>query len=581
LSTSMPIDPLFTPKLQVYFVLLYNIHTTLNHSYMIYAKKLLMENIVRGVLRYCLFLCAIYGVFPFLDKGNSADHVFADDFIPGEGWEIETEKEDLANIILDIAMESYPGIDKTRYLEQLEEITETIKASVGNDKTPEHMISTINTILFHALRFQYVQTGNLEHVLLNKVLDNKSGNCVGLSLLYLCIAQKLQLPIYGVSVPEHMFVRYSEGNHTRNIETGYNGLAMPDRYYMNIPGKSISQKSIKNGYYLKNLTIDEVLSSIYLNRSLIQKEYGNIKDALIDVNKAVELRDNDAVAFCNRGVLHEKLGNNEQAIADYNRAIDLNPDYAPAYYNRGSYYANMEKIDNAIMDYNRAILLDPNSKLAHYNRGMAFYFVGKVELAIQDLSTVIAFDPEYAPAYATRGLAYAESNEPEKALKDFNKALELDPGNVDVYMKRSILHADAMRYDEAIRDITAFIQSAPENVFAYYIRAKAYRGSARYRESLEDFNKMIELKPGLAGAYYERALVKKLLGMPSDALADLNVSIELFPYNPLAYLHRANTYRELELKEKALKDYLIYLKLNPDAPDADEVKKDIESIQSH
>lgn len=468
-----------------------------------------MEHSVKKALLLCFLLCAIYEGFFFTDKGNVAFHVSADDHIPNHVWEIEPEKKGIASIILDIASESCQGIDKTHYLQQLDEICESIKTSVGKNKTPEYIISTINAILFDTFGFKYTQKGDIEYIFLNKVLDNKIGNCVGLSLLYLCIAENLQLPVYGVSVPEHMFVRYDDGSYKINIETGYNGLSIPDRYYINVPGKAISEKSIVNGYYLKNLTVDEVLASVYLNRSLVQKQKGNLKDALHDVNKAMALRDTDAVAFCDRGVLHEKLGNNELAIADYNRAVDLNPDYASTYYNRGSYHAKMENIDTAIMDYNKAISLDPGSKLAYYNRGIAFYLIGQIESTIHDLSMVITFDPAYAPAYAARGLAYAESNEPEKALNDFNKALELDPGNVDIYMKRSILHADAMRYEEAIQDITTFIESVPENAFAYYIRAKAYRGSGRFRESLEDFNKMIALKPMLAGVYYERALVKK------------------------------------------------------------------------
>ena len=509
-----------------------------------------------------------------------SSQVLADDLSQNSAWEINATDTSLARTALKIAKESYPTIDIEQYLKKLENIIENIRTSLRDETEPEQIIKTMNTVLFNELQFKYVQTGSLEYISLNKVLDSKVGNCVGLSILYLCIAEGLHFPIYGVSVPEHIFVRYDDGDFRRNIETGYEGMFTPDSYYINMHGKRISQASVKNGYYLKNLTVSEVIADIYLNRSIIQKEKGNIEAALKDVNYAIELHGNDAVAYCNRGVIYEKMKNTERAISDYNKAVELNPDYAPAYYNRGSLYATIEVIDKAIMDYSKALSLDPGSILSYYNRSIAFKMVGRTDLTIEDLSKAISLDPKFAAAYASRGLTYAESGEPEKALEDFNKALELDPGNTEIYMKRGILHADAQRFDDAIKDATTFIEFSPNNAFAYYIRAKAYRGKGNMQKCIEDYNKMIELSPRLAGVYYERGQIKNQLERTDEALEDFNTSIELFPYNPLAYLHRGNTFKRLGRNENALKDYLTYLKLNPNAPDAGEIKREIEDMQN-
>ncbi|MFN3532474.1 MAG: tetratricopeptide repeat protein [Candidatus Brocadia sp.] len=521
----------------------------------------------------CCFKCFFIGLLP-----TSFD-LLAEDLRPNPVWEINTQETGLARTALQIAQESYPEIDIEEYLKKLDNIVKNIKTSLRDETEPEQVIKTINIVLFNELQFKYVQTGELEYISLNKVLDTKIGNCVGLSILYLSIAERLNVPVYGVSVPEHIFVRYDDGDFRKNIETGYEGMATPDSYYVHMPGKRISQTSIRNGYYLKNLSTNEVIANIYLNRSIIQKEKGNINAALKDINHAIQLHGKDAVAYCNRGVIYEKMKDIDLAIKDYNMAIALNPDYAPAYYNRGSLYASIEVIDKAIMDYSKVLSLDPNSTLSYYNRGIAFKMVGRTDLTIEDMSNAISLNPKFAAAYAQRGLAYAESGEPEKALEDFNKALELDPNNAEIYMKRGILHADAQRFDEAIEDITTFMQFTPNNAFAYYIRAKARRGKGDIENSLKDYDKVIELSPRLAGVYFERGQIKNQLERPEDALADFNTSIELFPYNPFAYLHRGNTFKKLGKNENALKDYMTYLKLNPNAPDAEEVKKEIEDMQ--
>ncbi|MBI2472651.1 MAG: tetratricopeptide repeat protein [Planctomycetes bacterium] len=536
---------------------------------------------VRKILSFICVICAICGFNCFFIGTRATSlYLFADELRPSPAWEVSTEDARLASTALKIAKESYPEIDIEHYLKKLENIIENIRTSLRDETEPEQIIKTINVVLFNELQFKYVQTGELEHISLNKVLDTKIGNCVGLSILYLSIAEGLHLPIYGVSVPEHIFVRYDDGDFRRNIEAGYEGIFTPDSYYINMHGKRISQKSIRNGCYLKNLSMSEVVADIYLNRSIIHKEKGNIEAALKDVNHAIELHGNDAVAYCNRGVIYEKMKDSERAISDYNKAIELNPDYAPAYYNRGSLYAAIEAIDKAIMDYSKALSLDPGSILSYYNRSIAFKMIGRPDLTIEDLSKAISLAPKFAAAYASRGLTYAESGEPEKALEDFNKALELNPNNTEIYMKRSVLHADAQRFDDAIKDITTFIEFSPGNAFAYYIRAKAYRGKGDTQKCMEDYNKVVELSPRLAGVYYERGQIKNQLEMTDEALADFNTSIELFPYNPLAYLHRGSTFKKLGKNEQALKDYLTYLKLNPDAPDAEEIKKEIEDMQN-
>lgn len=540
-----------------------------------WLRVLAMRYLVKKILYIVFIMCGCQ--FLLIGDHSTLLYLLADERYPMPVWEENAHEPGLAEIALTIAKESYPEIDTGFYLKKLNEIIANVQTSLRGETEPEQIIKTVNGVLFNELQFKYVQTGDLEYISLNRVLDTGIGNCVGLSILYLCIAEGLQLPIYGVSVPEHLFVRYDDGDFRRNIETGYNGMATPDSYYVNMPGKHISQVSIKKGSYLKNLFRSEVVADIYLNRSIIQKEKGNVELALKDMNYAIKLHENNAEAFCNRGVIYEKMKDIERAIDDYDKAIALNTDYAPAYYNRGSAFAARENLDKAIMDYSKAISLDSASTLSYYNRGVAFTLIGRTDLAIADLSKAISLDARFAAAYAHRGLAYAESGEPEKSLSDFNKALELDPKNTEWYMKRGLLHADAQRFDEAIQDMSTVITSTPNNAFAYYIRAKSYRGKGDALKSLEDYNKVLELSPRLAGVYYERGQIKNQLGMTEEALIDFNTSLEYFPYNPLAYLHRGNTFQTLGRYEDAQKDYLTYLKLNPKASDSEESMRETDA----
>src|SRR5205823_13318274 len=58
--------------------------------------------------------------------------------------------------------------------------------------------------------------------LLPSVLGARRGSCLGLGALYLIVAERIGLPLDGVRVPGHFFVR-TRGSSPRNIELLHRG----------------------------------------------------------------------------------------------------------------------------------------------------------------------------------------------------------------------------------------------------------------------------------------------------------------------------------------------------------------------
>jgi tetratricopeptide (TPR) repeat protein len=86
---------------------------------------------------------------------------------------------------------------------------------------------------------------------------------------------------------------------------------------------------------------------------------GQIDKAIIDYNKAIEMKPGVADIHNLRGNAYYKNGQVNKAIADYSRAIEINPGHATAYYNRGSAYNIARKIEMASDDYKKALELNP------------------------------------------------------------------------------------------------------------------------------------------------------------------------------------------------------------------------------
>jgi tetratricopeptide (TPR) repeat protein len=492
---------------------------------------------------------------------------------------IVDEYVDIAEVSLLLAKEEYSEIKIKDYIECVDWYARMIKARIAEGEEPKSIINTINEFLFDELGFTYVPTGNLEDLFLNKVIDQRKGNCIGLSILYLSIAERLGLPLSGVNVPEHIFVRYDDGEQKINIETGHKGMSLSDSFYVSHSIERFDEKSVEHGCYLQNLNTKEVVSNILLNRSKIRRENGDHKGALGDCKKSILLNPKNPGAYCNRGVVYEKMGLISEAIKDYSMAISLNRKYASAYYNRGSIYGVAGRYGKAVEDFNEAITINPRFTLSYLNRAIAFKKMGKIDKAILDYDKIIEIDPDYAQAYCNRGVAFAETGRIDEAMNDLNKAIELDPCLSDAYFSRAIFYADNNKLKEAIEDFGKCISLTPDKVFTYYLRGKMYKEIGELEKAIQDFSKAIIFRPSMAGMYIDRGVLLLQTGRIDEAITDFDKSLELFPGNPVAFRYRGESFKEKGEYEKAIEDLEMFLKIAPDTPNANIIRNEIEELK--
>ncbi len=491
----------------------------------------------------------------------------------------DNESINIAEVSLLIAKEEYSEIKIADYIECVEWYARLLRARISEVDGPKSIVKIINEFLFDELDFNYVQTGNLEDLYLNKVIDRRKGNCVGLSILYLSIAERLKLPLFGVNVPEHIFIRYDDGNQKINIETGHKGMALSDTFYVTHSIERFDKESVEQGCYLQDLNKKEVISNILLNRSKIRRAGGDHKGALGDCKKSILLNPKNPGAYCNRGVVYEKMGLIAEAIKDYSMAISLNRKYASAYYNRGSIYGVDGRYGKAIEDFNVAISINPKFTLSYLNRAIAFKKMGNVDNAIQDYDKIIEIDPDYAQAYCNRGVAFAETGRLDNAMNDLNKAIELDPYLSDAYFSRAIFFADNNKLKEAIDDFGKCISLTPNKIFTYYLRGKMYKGIGEFEKAIQDFSKAIAVRPSMAGLYIDRGILLLQTGRIDDAITDFDKSLELFPGNPVAFRYRGESFKEKGEYEKAIDDLETFLKIAPGSPNANIIRNEIEELK--
>lgn len=182
---------------------------------------------------------------------------------------------------------------------------------------------------------------------------------------------------------------------------------------------------------------------------------------VIDDNKTPRRR--LVEAFNNRGLCYRKHGDLKKALADYNRALNIMPDYDPALNNLGNIWLKRREYDQAITEFTRAIALNPNDSGYYFNRGLAWQQKGDADQAISDYNRSLELKPDFARAYAFRGIAYARKKMGKRALADYDRAAKLKPGLALVRYYRARLHLTEGRLRAAFSDAKAFVALAPND----------------------------------------------------------------------------------------------------------------------
>ncbi|ALL08380.1 hypothetical protein AQ505_24635 [Pedobacter sp. PACM 27299] len=116
----------------------------------------------------------------------------------------------------------YPDLDEEKIKFQMEEIKREIWVGLQYEMSSIEKIKLINHVFYNVYGF----SGNTkshhdpQNSYINQVLDSKKGNQISLAIIYSTIAQKLDIPVYGVNLPQHFILGYIDESKREDHEFG-------------------------------------------------------------------------------------------------------------------------------------------------------------------------------------------------------------------------------------------------------------------------------------------------------------------------------------------------------------------------
>jgi regulator of sirC expression with transglutaminase-like and TPR domain len=158
-----------------------------------------------------------------------------------EDWKNNRE-DDLLEGLWVLATYQYPDLDLDFLKQEFHQLYIDIWREFRENLLPFDQVRLINNILFNQFKFR-ANTKNFHspaNSMINAVLESKKGNPISLCSVYLLVSRNLDLPIYGVNLP-NLFILTYQGNN--------------NHFYINVFNKGLifSKDDIDN--YLEQLDI--------------------------------------------------------------------------------------------------------------------------------------------------------------------------------------------------------------------------------------------------------------------------------------------------------------------------------------
>lgn len=230
-----------------------------------------------------------------------------------------------------ICKQAHPELDVSAERQGIAALASELKKSAtGNVKQQAEALASL---LFTQQNFGLPEKDTSAAFLLSDVMLFKRGNCLGLSVLSLALAEESGLKLYGVPVPSrtsgpgHLLVRFDDGSTRRNFDPTEKGAEHPDSHYQ--AEFKLTPEEIRAGYVLSNAKKRDVLAVLLVNLGGSYIEERRAAEAVPLLEAALAIRANPAT-HSNLAAAKLLLGETPAAEKNYTAALKLDPKFFPA-----------------------------------------------------------------------------------------------------------------------------------------------------------------------------------------------------------------------------------------------------------
>jgi regulator of sirC expression with transglutaminase-like and TPR domain len=132
---------------------------------------------------------------------------------------LQNDPSDLLKGYILVSKTRYPDLDEEQIIIQIEQMKMDIWLELNEELTALEIVKVLNHLIFDVHRFEPPNSGDAyapRNTYINTLLEFKKGSPLSLGILYIILAQKLGIPIYGVNLPVNFLLAYLTGSGLKN-----------------------------------------------------------------------------------------------------------------------------------------------------------------------------------------------------------------------------------------------------------------------------------------------------------------------------------------------------------------------------
>lgn len=245
--------------------------------------------------------------------------------------------------------------------------------------------------------------------------------------------------------------------------------------------------------YKEAVKADPENPAVYVTLARWQVLFGEYEGAMENVENALLLNQNHALAHAVRGWILGKQGEYLAGEGEISTALELDPNSALAYAYLSEIYK--DKIDAGKEDFNtrdqvaetsrKAVELDSTLFEVRRARGLALEVNGKYDEAIVEFEAAVAMNENLADLHLALGRNYKAVELYDKAVDRFNRAIALRPEDPEAYAELARTYLTVGEFAKGVQLAAQAVEKDPSDPLNQSLLGTLYYKSGEYRSSIE------------------------------------------------------------------------------------------------
>lgn len=215
----------------------------------------------------------------------------------------------------------------------------------------------------------------------------------------------------------------------------------------------------------------------------------------------LEKHPNDHALLAERSQVLINLGRVREALTDINKAVELKPnniDYRLIQADAAFANGEIEKSYGALTEAER---LAPDNKDVHLKMGEITFYARDYDRSLQNLTLVTEVEPDNRTALFMKGFIYKEKGDTANAVTLMRRVCDLYPDYAPAFEELGVLYATHLN-PMAVEYLTTAINLEPNNTNAMYALAMYYQGLEELDQAESLYRKILDINPKSADSWH-------------------------------------------------------------------------------